>query len=117
MVPDAVDAPIAWKHRHAHRVDTVSAPYGPPARVGTLWPAEYTEGRIPAVPGRWREAEAEAALTVAEATPYGPASGLPGGGEPAFALQGAPHTLRAAVDEFDVAAGGRRLKSALATAI
>ncbi|MCX5197614.1 DUF1684 domain-containing protein [Streptomyces sp. NBC_00249] len=44
----------AWREWHEHRLATVSAPYGPLALTGTHWIADYPEGRIPAVPGRWR---------------------------------------------------------------
>ncbi|MFJ3928127.1 DUF1684 domain-containing protein [Streptomyces sp. NPDC090022] len=50
------DASTAWQHWHEHRVETVSAPYGPLALTGAHWLSDYPEGRIPAVPGHWRAA-------------------------------------------------------------
>ncbi|WP_330329661.1 DUF1684 domain-containing protein [Streptomyces sp. NBC_00536] len=73
---DTADAPAAWKRWHAHRVDTVSAPYGPLALTGTHWLADYPEGRIPDVPGVWRETDGGVVLTAA------PADGLTLDGEP-----------------------------------
>lgn len=52
------EATTAWRRWHERRVATVSAPYGPLALTGTHWLSETVpedlEGRIPAVPGRWR---------------------------------------------------------------
>ncbi|MGW6709217.1 DUF1684 domain-containing protein [Streptomyces sp. NPDC054956] len=50
---DADDPATAWKRWHEHRLDTVSAPYGPLSLTATHWLADYPEGRVPAVPGRW----------------------------------------------------------------
>lgn len=43
-----------WRSWHEERVVAVAAPYGPLSLVGTHWLSDYPEGRIPAVPGRWR---------------------------------------------------------------
>ncbi|MEU3406324.1 DUF1684 domain-containing protein [Streptomyces sp. NPDC006670] len=56
---DASDeAAAAWRRWHERREATVSAPDGPLALTGTYWLSESVpedlEGRIPAVPGRWR---------------------------------------------------------------
>ncbi|RPF39775.1 hypothetical protein EDD96_3522 [Streptomyces sp. Ag109_G2-6] len=52
------EATTAWRRWHEQRVATVSAPYGPLSLTGTYWISESVpedlEGRIPAVPGRWR---------------------------------------------------------------
>ncbi|MBW5485400.1 DUF1684 domain-containing protein [Streptomyces bambusae] len=61
------DAGRAWKDWHEHRVDTVSAPYGPLALTATHWLADYPDGRIPAVPGRWQETDGRVRLTATEA--------------------------------------------------
>ncbi|MBT2477085.1 DUF1684 domain-containing protein [Streptomyces sp. ISL-94] len=65
MNDDADDPPAAWHQWHEHRVATVSAPYGPLALTGTFWLADYSEGRIPAVPGQWRTIDGGVALTAA----------------------------------------------------
>ncbi|MFG2879983.1 DUF1684 domain-containing protein [Streptomyces sp. NPDC048337] len=65
MSDEADDQPTAWRKWHEHRVATVSAPYGPLALTGTHWLADYPEGRIPAVPGRWRTTDGGVALTAA----------------------------------------------------
>ncbi|MEU6854477.1 DUF1684 domain-containing protein [Actinacidiphila alni] len=53
---------LAWKRWHERRVETVSAPYGPLALIGTYWlddldgAGEGGEGgTIPGLPGRWRQ--------------------------------------------------------------
>ncbi|PWK68921.1 hypothetical protein BCL76_107389 [Streptomyces sp. CG 926] len=63
MSDDADDPHAAWREWHERRAAAVSAPYGPLALTGTCWLADYPEGRIPAVPGRWRATEAAAAPT------------------------------------------------------
>ncbi|MFD7030523.1 DUF1684 domain-containing protein [Streptomyces sp. NPDC059917] len=75
---DTADAVAAWERWHAHRVDAVSGPYGPLALTGTHWLADYPEGRIPDVPGRWRETDSGVLLAA------GPGDGLTLDGE-AFA--------------------------------
>ncbi|MFB7978209.1 DUF1684 domain-containing protein [Streptomyces vinaceus] len=62
-VDDADDPKTAWRTWHEHRVASVSAPYGPLALIGTHWLSDYPEGRIPAVPGRWRATEGGVALS------------------------------------------------------
>ncbi|MGW1764762.1 DUF1684 domain-containing protein [Streptomyces sp. NPDC002073] len=61
------DAYTAWQHWHEQRVDTVSAPYGPLSLTATHWLADYPEGRLPAVPGRWTETGGGVAVTAAAA--------------------------------------------------
>ncbi|MFF4426115.1 DUF1684 domain-containing protein [Streptomyces sp. NPDC001549] len=63
MSDDADDPHAAWREWHERRAAAVSAPYGPLALTGTLWLADYPEGRIPAVPGHWRRTETGVALT------------------------------------------------------
>ncbi|MGW7332625.1 DUF1684 domain-containing protein, partial [Streptomyces sp. NPDC054840] len=63
MSDDADDPDAAWREAHDRRVAAVSAPYGLLALTGTRRLADYPEGRIPAVPGHWRAAEAGAVLT------------------------------------------------------
>jgi uncharacterized protein (DUF1684 family) len=65
MSDDALDPKTAWQRWHDHRVATVSAPYGPLALTGTHWLADVPEGRIPAVPGRWRTTGDGVVLTAA----------------------------------------------------
>ncbi|MEV0642186.1 DUF1684 domain-containing protein [Streptomyces sp. NPDC050619] len=43
----------AWKQWHEHRVETVSAPYGPLALTGTYWLEDHPAGRLPDIPGTW----------------------------------------------------------------
>ncbi|MGK5631023.1 DUF1684 domain-containing protein, partial [Streptomyces sp. URMC 123] len=45
-----------WAEWREEREAAVSAPYGPLSLTGTHWLAEAREGRIPAIPGLWREA-------------------------------------------------------------
>ncbi|GGN43207.1 DUF1684 domain-containing protein [Streptomyces fuscichromogenes] len=47
------DASGDWKRWHEHREETVSAPYGPLALVGSHWIEDHPDGRLPAVPGSW----------------------------------------------------------------
>ncbi|UUU42738.1 DUF1684 domain-containing protein [Streptomyces sp. NBC_00162] len=65
MSDDADDPPADWRKWHERRVAAVAAPYGPLALIGTNWLADYPEGRIPAVPGRWRTTDAGVVLTAA----------------------------------------------------
>lgn len=65
MSDDTDDPQAAWRTWHEHRVASVSAPYGPLALTGTHWLSDYPEGRIPAVPGRWRATGGGVALTAA----------------------------------------------------
>ncbi|MFI7501984.1 DUF1684 domain-containing protein [Streptomyces sp. NPDC049687] len=61
------DAAVAWKQWHAHRIDTVSAPYGPLALTGTHWLEDFPDGRLPDIPGAWTAAADGVVLTAAEA--------------------------------------------------
>ncbi|MFZ3469343.1 DUF1684 domain-containing protein [Streptomyces sp. 4.24] len=73
---EAEDAAAAWERWREHRVAVVSAPYGPLSLTGTHWLADYPEGRIPAVPGRWLVTGAGVALTA------DPGDGISLDGEP-----------------------------------
>lgn len=98
----ASDPEQDWKHWHEERTATVTAPYGPLSLTGTHWLSDYPEGRIPAVPGRWREdgdglvlsAAADDALTV---------DGAPLTGETRLGPD------RGTIDTARVAHGARRL--------
>lgn len=70
------DAVQDWKHWHEQRTETVSAPYGPLSLTGTHWLADYPEGQLPDIPGRWTDAGDELVLTA------GPGDGLTLDGEP-----------------------------------
>ncbi|MFJ5270303.1 DUF1684 domain-containing protein [Streptomyces sp. NPDC088358] len=70
------DASEDWKQWHEHRIETVSAPYGPLALTGTHWLADYPDGRLPDIPGRWTAEEEDVVLTAA------PEDGLSVDGEP-----------------------------------
>ncbi|MFD9355002.1 DUF1684 domain-containing protein [Streptomyces sp. NPDC060031] len=93
------DPDVAWKQWHEHRVAAVSAPYGPLALIGTHWLADYPEGRIPAVPGRWRTTGA--GVTLAAAAEDGISlDGEPFTGDVVLAADGSPpsHSRIAAGD-------------------
>ncbi|MDX3429674.1 MULTISPECIES: DUF1684 domain-containing protein [unclassified Streptomyces] len=53
----------AWQRWHERRIVAVAAPHGPLSLTGTHWLADHPEGRIPAVPGLWREENGEVVLT------------------------------------------------------
>ncbi|AXG77106.1 DUF1684 domain-containing protein [Streptomyces paludis] len=99
--PSATAAP-EWKEWHERRTAAVAAPYGPLALTGTHWLADHPAGRLPGIPGGWREAGDEVVLTAAAG------DGLTDGGRPVTgevalgADTGAPGDSR-------IAAGGRRL--------
>ncbi|MCJ0874887.1 DUF1684 domain-containing protein [Streptomyces sp. AP-93] len=104
----AEDPATAWKQWHEHRVATVSAPYGPLALTGTLWLADYPEGRIPAVPGRWPAADGSVTVD------------LNGVQLPPCAFADhfvCPFPPPGNTLPFEIAAGERRLKGALASGI
>ncbi|WP_330456934.1 DUF1684 domain-containing protein [Streptomyces sp. NBC_00820] len=60
------DAPDEWKQWHEQREAAVSAPYGPLALTATHWTADYPEGRLPDIPGRWVADGDTVVLTAAE---------------------------------------------------
>ncbi|MFB6624238.1 DUF1684 domain-containing protein [Streptomyces sp. NPDC056374] len=49
------DARQEWERWHEQREAAVSSSYGPLSLTGTHWLSDFPEGRIPAVPGEWRE--------------------------------------------------------------
>lgn len=55
-----------WQRWHERRLATVSGPYGPLSLTGTYWLSDYSEGRIPAVPGEWTAEGQEVVLATAE---------------------------------------------------
>ncbi|MEU9284734.1 DUF1684 domain-containing protein [Streptomyces sp. NPDC048275] len=65
MTTDASSADEDWKQWHEHRIETVSAPYGPLALLGTHWLEDHAEGRLPDIPGRWVVGEEGVVLTAA----------------------------------------------------
>ncbi|MFD4553816.1 DUF1684 domain-containing protein [Streptomyces sp. NPDC058469] len=73
MTSDAADE---WKQWHEHRMETVSAPYGPLALTGTHWLEDYPDGQLPDIPGVW-VLDGDAVLLTATA-----ADGLTVDGEP-----------------------------------
>ena len=52
-----------WHEWRRRRVEAVSAPHGPLALTGTHWLADAEDGRLPRVPGHWREKGDELVLT------------------------------------------------------
>ncbi|WP_405782008.1 DUF1684 domain-containing protein [Streptomyces sp. NBC_00859] len=99
---EAATAPDSWKAWHEQRTATVEAPYGPLALTGTHWLDDATDGRIPAVAGRWEAAGDEVVLTATE--------------EDGLSLDGRPFTGRAVLTadhappaEARLAQGERRL--------
>ncbi|MFI9101694.1 DUF1684 domain-containing protein [Streptomyces fildesensis] len=44
-----------WKNWRERRAESVAAPYGPLALTGTYWLADAEDGKIPGLPGEWRE--------------------------------------------------------------
>ncbi|MGW7100749.1 DUF1684 domain-containing protein [Streptomyces sp. NPDC054838] len=91
----ADDPDTAWKQWHERRLATVSAPYGPLSLIGTHWLADHPDGRIPAVPGRWRATGGGVAVTA------GPGDGL--------SLDGAAFTGDAVLAADDGPAGHARV--------
>ncbi|NEB02152.1 DUF1684 domain-containing protein [Streptomyces sp. SID13726] len=96
MTTDATDA---WKQWHEHRVESVSAPYGPLALTGTHWPVDHPDGRLPGLPGSWSPADDGVVLTAEEADGL-TVDGRPFGGEVRLAADpGTPETSRVALGE------------------
>ncbi|MFE3603091.1 DUF1684 domain-containing protein [Streptomyces sp. NPDC059096] len=90
-----------WADWHAHRTVTVAAPYGPLALTGTHWLADHPDGRLPGLPGVWREDGDTVVLSAA------PGDGLTADGAPLAGEIG----LGADTGRFDearIAAGPRR---------
>ncbi|MEU9981497.1 DUF1684 domain-containing protein [Streptomyces sp. NPDC050856] len=98
----STDAQRDWQHWRDRRAAAVTAPYGPLSLTGTHWLADHPEGRIPAVPGIWRESGDEVVLT-ASAGDGITVDGRPPAGEVRLAADHAP------AQRSRVAAGDRRL--------
>ncbi len=88
-----------WERWHGERVTRVAEPHGPLSLTGTHWLADHPDGRLPAVPGRWR---ADGGAVLLSAAP-----------EDGLSLDGAPFTGevrltadRVPVDRSRVACGG-----------
>lgn len=91
-----------WQHWHEHREAAVASSYGPLSLTGTHWLADHPEGRIPAVPGAWREDGDEVVLT-AEAEDAVTVDGKPFAGTVRLTADHAP------IHESRVESAGRRL--------
>ncbi|GAA2981258.1 DUF1684 domain-containing protein [Streptomyces fulvorobeus] len=102
MSTDEQQARQEWRSWHEERIGTVAAPYGPLSLMGTHWLSDYPDGRIPAVPGRWREEGGGVLLTAT------PEDGLSIDGKP---LTGEVRLMadRGPIDGARVAHGARRL--------
>ncbi|RSN51539.1 hypothetical protein DMH12_22020 [Streptomyces sp. WAC 04229] len=96
------DASDEWKRWHEHRVTTVSAPYGPLALTGTHWLADYPDGQLPDIPGRWT-ADGDAVLLTATGTDGLAVDGRPLDGEVRLTADAGP------AGEARVGLGERRL--------
>ncbi|MFD4259156.1 DUF1684 domain-containing protein [Streptomyces sp. NPDC058534] len=96
------DASDEWKRWHEHRVATVSAPYGPLALTGTHWLADYPDGQLPDIPGRWT-ADGDAVLLTATGADGLTVDGAPFDGEVRLTADAGP------AGEARVALGERRL--------
>jgi uncharacterized protein (DUF1684 family) len=59
----STDPQADWRHWHEQRVAAVASSYGPLSLAGTYWLTDYSDGRIPAVPGLWRVDGDEVTLT------------------------------------------------------
>jgi uncharacterized protein (DUF1684 family) len=107
-VRDAHDASASaaaaeeWKRWHDRRTAKVSEPHGPLSLTGTYWLAEHGDGRLPAVPGVWREDGDEVVLSA------GAGDGLSADGDP---LSGEIRLTadRGPIGESRIAVGARRL--------
>ncbi|MCZ0979133.1 DUF1684 domain-containing protein [Streptomyces diastatochromogenes] len=91
-----------WQHWHEQREAAVASSYGPLSLTGTHWLADFPEGRLPAVPGTWREDGDEVVLT-ADAEDGLTVDGKPFAGTVRLAADHAP------IHESRVEAAGRRL--------
>ena len=108
-VPDGTDGPDGadpraadWRHWHEQREAAVASSYGPLSLTGTHWLADFPDGRLPDLPGEWREDGDEVVLT-ADA-----GDGLTVDGEP-FAGTVRLTADHAPVHGSRVGSGGRRL--------
>ncbi|WP_256106717.1 DUF1684 domain-containing protein [Streptomyces sp. ODS05-4] len=98
----SIDPVQDWKHWHEQRTEAVSAPHGPLSLTGTHWLSDHPGGRLPGIPGHWRDAGEHVLLTA------GPADGLTDAGRPVDGeLRLDPD--QATPDRSRLAAGERRL--------
>ncbi|MFE2016475.1 DUF1684 domain-containing protein [Streptomyces sp. NPDC059499] len=91
-----------WQRWHEGRIVAVAAPHGPLSLTGTHWLSEHPNGRIPAVPGEWREDGDEVVLTAAAEDGL-TVDGKPLAGEVRLGADHGP------IDDSRVAQGERRL--------
>ncbi|MFF3752806.1 DUF1684 domain-containing protein [Streptomyces sp. NPDC002018] len=91
-----------WRSWHEGRVATVTAPYGPLSLTGTHWLADHPGGRLPGLPGHWREDGDQVVLTAVDGDGL-TADGRPLTGELRLAADSGPF------EASRIAAGGRRL--------
>ncbi|MFF8832753.1 DUF1684 domain-containing protein [Streptomyces sp. NPDC015131] len=91
-----------WTRWHEGRTASVRAPHGPLSLTATHWLSDYPDGRIPAVPGIWREDGDQVVLTAAAADGL-TVDGAPLTGDVRLTADHAP------VPRSRVAAGERRL--------
>ncbi|MFJ9623371.1 DUF1684 domain-containing protein [Streptomyces sp. NPDC101181] len=96
------DAAQEWRRWHEGRVAAVAAPYGPLSLTGTHWLSDYPEGRLPAVPGHWRE-DGEAVVLTAAPQDGVAVDGTPLTGEVRLGADRGP------IDDSRLTAGKRRL--------
>ncbi|MCD7441791.1 DUF1684 domain-containing protein [Streptomyces lincolnensis] len=101
-VGEASDAWEQWKRWHEHRVEAVSAPYGPLALTGTHWIEDHPDGLLPGVPGTW-DTDGEAVLLTAAAGDGLSVDGLPFAGKARLSADPGPASASR------VAYGERRL--------
>ncbi|MFF9349789.1 DUF1684 domain-containing protein [Streptomyces sp. NPDC014734] len=91
-----------WQHWHEKRIAGVAAPYGPLSLTGTHWLSDHPDGRVPGVPGRWREDGDEVVLD-ADAEDGPTVDGRPLAGRVRLTADRGP------IEASRVAHGGRRL--------
>ncbi|GGJ02566.1 DUF1684 domain-containing protein [Streptomyces brasiliensis] len=94
------DASGDWKRWHAHRTETVSAPYGPLALAGTHWIEDHPAGRLPDIPGSWA-VDGDAVVLTADGADGLLLDGEPFAGEARLGADSEPSAR--------VTLGGRRL--------
>ncbi|MFH9014254.1 DUF1684 domain-containing protein [Streptomyces sp. NPDC017943] len=99
MTSDAIQD---WQRWHERRVETVAAPHGPLALIGTHWIEDYPDGRLPDIPGQWR-ADGDAVVLIAAETDGLTVDGQPLTGEVRLTADPGP------VARARVAYGRRRL--------
>ncbi|MGW6539503.1 DUF1684 domain-containing protein [Streptomyces sp. NPDC055051] len=99
---ETADAAGEWQHWHERREAAVASSYGPLSLTGTHWLADHPGGRLPGLPGEWREDGDELVLTA------GAEDGVTVDGEPftGSVRLGADH---APIHESRVGSAGRRI--------